>query len=294
VALRERTKIDFGGHDPGRGGRSVTASVAGFGLIARLADDLSAIGDAEVTVDFSQVSWFEAHLVASLEIVFRQAAQRGTVVRIAGLQPRLKDAFLRNRLIGGTPPERGHTVIPMGAFSAVEGRRMIAHVSHHLGRPGMPPLPAALRSSFLDAIEELFANAALHARTHLPIAVGGQLFPRTGRLAFSVADGGLGMRPAVAARLGRDLPAAEAISWAMEPRNGTRQGSIPGGLGSRMLREIVEANGGRLTIVSNDGFWSQRGARVMVRSLARPFPGTTAVLELGIAGPSADQEGVTP
>lgn len=261
----------------------VCANAAGFAAIAGLHADLSRYREADIVVDFSRVSWVDGHLTASLDVVFRQAALRGNVVRLAGLKPRLRDTFCRNRLICERKADRFNTVMPIEAFEPDEALAFSGYAKRHLDRPEMPNMAAALRSGFFEGIDELFANAALHARTVVPIVVGGQYFPRRRLLAFSLADGGRGIPAAVCARLGRHLRAAEAVDWAMEPFNTTRQGDVPGGLGSKILREFVETNGGRLTVVSNDGFWQQHGTEVCRRSLAAPYPGTAVVLEINTA-----------
>jgi hypothetical protein len=53
---------------------------------------------------------------------------------------------------------------------------------------------------------------------------------------FVLTDGGRGIPGSVRGSFpDRKLSDADAISWAMEPFNTTRQGDIPGGLGSKLL-----------------------------------------------------------
>ncbi|MCJ2080667.1 ATP-binding protein [Methylobacterium sp. J-090] len=258
----------------------VKANTAGFNAMACLHRDLSGFHDANIIVEFSKVAWFDGHLTAALDLVFRQAACRRNVVRLSGLRPRLRDTFCKNHLISKRKFDRHNTVMPIRAFEVDQALAFSGYAKRHLDRPEMPNMTAALRRCFFESIDEIFANAALHARASLPVIVGGQYFPRRQVLAFAIVDGGEGMQRAVCAKLHRALSPAEAIAWAMEPYNTTRQGDVPGGLGSKVLREFIEENGGRITVVSAGGLWQQHGALVSRRHLAAPYPGTAVLLEM--------------
>jgi hypothetical protein len=74
-----------------------------------------------------------------------------------------------------------------------------------------------------------------------------------------------------------------AIEWAMQDYNTTRQGDIPGGLGSKLLRDFIRLNKGKLVIASNGGFWCQSGTDVKMNRLSYAFPGTAVLLEVNTA-----------
>ena len=138
----------------------------------------------------------------------------------------------------------------------------------------------ALKGKFFEGIDELFANSALHSKSSLPITVCGQFFPKSRLLDFAIVDGGRGIAGSVSST-GRRFPnEADAIDWAMQPGNTTREGDIPGGLGSEILREFIALNGGRLIIASGAGFWCQKGNSVIKSPLRHSFPGTTVILEI--------------
>ena len=73
---------------------------------------------------------------------------------------------------------------------------------------------------------------------------------------------------------------SDSIAWAMVPYNTTRAGDIPGGLGSKVLRDFVELNRGRLLIASAGGFWCQKGSVVSKIQLPNQYPGTAVILEI--------------
>ena len=53
--------------------------------------------------------------------------------------------------------------------------------------------------------------------------------------------------------LQREIGPSAAIEWAMKGRNTTRSGDVPGGLGLKILKEFIQLNGGRLSIVDHIG-----------------------------------------
>jgi hypothetical protein len=71
----------------------------------------------------------------------------------------------------------------------------------------------------------------------------------------------------------------------MQDYNTTRQGDIPGGLGSKILRDFITLNKGKLIVVSNGGFWCQDGEGVRLLRLTHAFPGTAVLLEVNTADP---------
>ncbi|QGY01949.1 hypothetical protein MMSR116_08715 [Methylobacterium mesophilicum SR1.6/6] len=269
------------GPEPGAAARgSLIGNAAGFGTMAGLHRALSAHSDTDIIVDLSRVGWVDGHLTAALDTVFRKAGSRGNAVSLTGMAPRLRDTFCKNHLILARKPDRFNTVMPITAFEEDDGPAFSWYAKRHLDRPEMPRMTTALRRRFFEGLDELFANAVLHAHATQPIIVGGQYYPRAHRLAFCMADGGQGIPSAVRAKLGDAQSAEDAIAWAMEPYNTTRLGDIPGGLGSKVLRDFIALNGGQMTIVSGGGFWRQTGAQACKRALGAPYPGTVVVLEI--------------
>lgn len=140
-----------------------------------------------------------------------------------------------------------------------------------------------LLKKFRESIYEIFSNAVIHSQTKLGIFSCGQYFHKKHRLDFSVADLGIGIRRNIHERLGLDLSAEEAISWALEGKNTTKAGPIPGGLGLKLLREFIVKNEGRIQIVSDKGYWELSEGTVKTKAFAEPFPGTVVTIEINTA-----------
>ncbi len=61
--------------------------------------------------------------------------------------------------------------------------------------------------------------------------------------------------------------------------NATKRGSIPGGLGLKLLSEFIKLKSGRLQIVSDSGYWSLENSDIQTALLSAPFPCTVANVE---------------
>lgn len=252
----------------------------GFDAIAKLHAELSLYSNQPISIDFQYLRWIDAHLATLLMIVVRRAQSRGNIVNFINMAQNIRLILAKNGFLNEKAPDSFHTTMPVTEFDLTEGVRFSQYTRDHVMRPEMPKMTKALQGKFYEALDELFANSSLHSRSELHICVSGQFYPKTGRLAFALADGGVGMNGAVLAGKQLVLTPIDAIDWALQPGNTTRSGDIPGGLGLKLIRSFIEQNGGRLTIVSNEGNWCQTGSQVAKSTLSQPFPGTGVILEI--------------
>lgn len=140
-----------------------------------------------------------------------------------------------------------------------------------------------LLKRFRESIFEIFSNAVLHSNTKMGIFSCGQFFPRQNKLDFTVADLGVGIRQNVGEYLGREISAIQATVWATEGNNTTKGGSVPGGLGLKLLGEFIDLNGGCLQIASDAGYWRRSNEGSSSIPLHHPFPGTIVNIEVNTA-----------
>lgn len=85
----------------------------------------------------------------------------------------------------------------------------------------------------------------------------GQHYPNIGVLHLTVIDIDFGIGiPTSVRSLAQNLGKTdnEALEWAFEPGNSTKQDSISRGIGLNLLQEFIIKNHGNLTIFSNDGY----------------------------------------
>ena len=254
---------------------SLQSNSGGFSRLGLLHQELSNFSNAKITIDLSKLRWFDGHMAAPMRLIIRQAEARANSISYISPSPAVETLLRKNGFLSGVRKiaDDHRTTMPVTEFSLDEAVKFSLYAKQHLDRKEMPKMSPALRSKFFEGVDELFANSALHSKSRLGVAVGGQFYPRLRRLDFTLVDGGRGIPGSVRASLkDRMFNDPEAIAWAMEDYNTTRQGDIPGGLGSKILRDFIKINKGKLVIVSNSGFWFQDGHRVTMHQLGSAFP----------------------
>lgn len=76
---------------------------------------------------------------------------------------------------------------------------------------------------------------------------------------------------------------SECIEWATKDKNTTKTGNISGGLGLAIIFDFIKLNGGKIQIISSDGYWELRRGKVHKQELNFSFPGTIANLEFNLS-----------
>lgn len=268
----------------------------GFARLARLHHEISPFSNATIHIDMSKLIWLDGHLSSALLIVIRRSQLKGNTLQFANTNPTVKSVLRRNGLFRNRMEDRARTTMPIREFGLEEAVEFSRYARQHFSRREMPKMSAALENKFYEGVDELFANSALHSNASIKLVVCGQFYPRTRVLDFSMVDGGRSIPGSLRESGIVQQSDGDAIDWAMAPGNTTRQGDIPGGLGLKVLREFIQLNGGKLTMVSGAGFWTQNTQGVSKEMLSHPYPGTIAVLEINtsdknlydlVGGPSA-------
>ena len=260
--------------------RDIRTDISGAMTMALLHQQLAQHRSSVILIDMQRVSWIDAHLAAMLMIIIRHSQARENVVQFVNMAERISAILQKNGFLAQRRQDNYRTTMPLIEFHPTAGVEFSHYARTHLRRPEMPSMTDALTGKFYEGIDELFANSSLHSQTQRQICVGGQFFPNLENLSFVIADGGRGIDGAYLAKFGSVIKAHDAIEWAMQPGNTTRMGDVPGGLGLKLIRSFVEKNGGRLTIISNDGYWCQSGTRTHRWQMQAPFPGTAVVFEI--------------
>lgn len=206
-------------------------------------------------------------------------------VELLGIRPAVERVLCRNGFLSHygrqKMPDRYGTTIPYQRFDVKDDRYFGQYVeADFIRRSEMPVMSEPLQKKFREGVFEIFSNAVMHSQTKLGIFSCGQFFRLKHQLVFAVADLGIGMRENIKRGTGIDMKADEAIMWATEGRNTTRRGSIPGGLGLKILREFIALNNGALRIVSDAGYWESSDGNVRTCILDHPFPGTVVSIEI--------------
>jgi hypothetical protein len=270
------------GHvEAGIGG--VRSDARGFARLGLLHQELAQFDQTSITIDLSKIDWFEGHMAGPMRIVVRQAEARGNTILFTRPQPPVETVLRKNGFLSGKIPDHHGTTMPLTHFGLDDAVPFSLYAKQHLARREMPKMSEALRGKFFEGVDELFANSSLHSKSSHGVAVAGQFYPKQYRLDFTITDGGRGIPGSVRSANPMKISDPRAIEWAMQDYNTTRHGDIPGGLGSKILRDFIRLNNGKLIIASNGGFWCQTGDKVQLFRLTNAFPGTAVLLEVNTA-----------
>lgn len=263
----------------------------GFASLARLYAETEHCFLIDIEFDMQFTTWLDADMCAAFGAMLYRLGDNLNSVEITNISPNVKRILSKNRFLsyyGGEKISNAwSTTIPYKRFEIEDGRYFANYIEHQfIDHPEFPQMSTGLLKRFRESIFEIFSNAVIHSRTQLGVFSCGQYFPRKERLAFSVADLGVGMQENVQNHLQMDIQPEEAIDWATRDNNTTKQANIPGGLGLKLLREFIDLNNGCLQIVSDAGYWCRRSQQTTMDRLDHPFPGTVVNVEIDVADQS--------
>ena len=148
----------------------------------------------------------------------------------------------------------------------------------------LPSMSDTLSKEFKKSIFEIFGNAVEHSETET-IFVCGQSFYHQNCMSFSITDIGIGFHKNVLLKTHQHLTPIDAIKWAMDKDTTTKQGSIPGGLGLKLIREFITLNKGKMQIASDYGYWELSDGSVTTKQFQNKFPGSAVNIKINISDP---------
>jgi hypothetical protein len=264
----------------------------GFSTLVNLAGRINAMEYTPISLNMSGATWVDANMCSPLGAILYQASRRSNTVRFEHFSEDVQKIFQKNGFLsfyGHTKrPDSWGTTIQYQRFERKDDRFFGAYIAQHFKNKAIPEMSPALRKKFWESIFELFSNAVIHSQTELGIFTCGQYFPRKDHISFAIADLGIGIPQTLVNNKGLHMAPEEAIHWAMEGANTTKTGSIPGGLGLKLLRDFIRLNLGCIQVVSDRGYWEQRAdGSVDKQVLPYPFPGTVVNIKINTADTSS-------
>jgi hypothetical protein len=240
-----------------------------------------------IEIDMGNVNWFDANMCAAFGAILYKIGREPNIVTLLNLQKGVETILSKNGFLSYYGREKRQdtyeTTIEYKRFEPKDDRYFAAYIEENMVGKGIPKMSEGLHKKFIESIFEIFSNAVIHSRTKMGIFSCGQYFPTKKRLVFSIADLGIGILKNVKEHTKQEMTAEQAISWAVEGKNTTKVGRIPGGLGLKLLREFITMNQGRIQIVSDKGYWELSGGKAFTKSFRNPFPGTTVNIEINTA-----------
>lgn len=261
---------------------------AGFEALIQLNEVTKDCFFDSIKVDMAQATWFYADMCSAFGAILYRLGENLNTVNLINMGTGVKSILSKNGFLshygGERIPDRWGTTIQYKHFDVRDDRFFAEYIENELiHRSEMPTMSQGLLKKFRESIFEIFSNAVLHSRTEMGIFSCGQYFPKRHQLDFSVADLGIGMRQNIQETLKIDFTAEDAIRWATEGSNTTKRGSVPGGLGLKLLSEFIDRNGGCIRIVSDGGYWQRKDRNTFTTPLENEFPGTIVAVEINTA-----------
>ncbi len=253
---------------------SIESNYGGFQAINAL---YSQCKDAFLeTIDLTLSDWFSANCASALGAVLYLIKAELNTVSVQAVKANAilhKNSFLS--FLGEQKQfDSYNTTVSYKEISPKEHLYFNDYVMKELlSKECFPSMSHPLKKKIGEAIYEIFVNCEIHSETE-KVFTSGQYFPNKNVLEFMISDIGIGLAESVNRKFSANFTSLEAIKWAIVDKNTTKTG-IPGGIGLAILQEFIQKNGGKLTIVSGDGFWQMDNGKVYECILSNPFPGTS-------------------
>jgi hypothetical protein len=266
----------------------IRSDLQGFATLVDLAERVKSLEYTTIVLNMSSAIWLDANMCAPLGAILYRASRQLNMVRFEHLGEKVKTILQKNGFLSyyghSRKVDSWGTTIQYQRFERKDDRFFGTYIEQHFKNKAIPDMSDALRKKFWESIFELFNNAVTHSETNLGIFTCGQYSPAKKHIDFAIADLGIGIPQTLVNKKGLQLTPEAAVDWAMQGANTTRTGSIPGGLGLKLLRDFIRFNQGRIQVVSQTGYWEQGAdGRVEKQTLLQPFPGTVVNIEINTA-----------
>lgn len=233
-------------------------------------------------IPLSFSSWFAANMCSALAGLLDKLSENFNEVKIQYIPPLVETILQKNQFLSyfGQPriADNYHTTIRFLKLKPTDGKYFNSYIFHELlGRTELPQMSEMVKGKMAEAIYEIFVNAQIHSETP-NIYTCGQFFPHDNKIEFTITDIGIGFKNKINRRFNSNLSSTQAILWATQDRNTTKEG-IPGGIGLAILKEFIEKNRGKMQIISDDGFYQIDHRCEQTRLFNGIFPGTIVNLQ---------------
>lgn len=231
----------------------------------------------EKRLELSFYYWFAANMSAAVGGLLDILKNNGVNYSLDKITSRIetilaKNGFLCQHFSYPKTTDTHHTTIPYHKLPPQSGEQFNDYVSSQLfERNEMPRMSQGVKNKMTELIYELFVNAQIHSGTDY-IYTCGQFFPYKNKIEFTIVDTGIGFKEKVNKKFNRNLSAEQAIKWAVQDKNTTKD--ITGGIGLAMLKEFTDYNKGKIQIISSDGYYQFSKGQEITSSFEGAFPGT--------------------
>lgn len=233
----------------------------------------------DIEIDFENVTFFNAAMSANLGAILYKLSNANQI-KIINVQGKPQTILQKNGFLSsfGFPKmfDSYNTTVPYMRFNNTDEKFFDQYVSDLVSRDYLlPQMDSMVRNEIKKSIFELFNNVVCHSESKEGAFCCGQFFPTDHIFEFMIVDLGIGIKNRILKDKGQIFDGGSALEWVMTEGSTTKNGNIPGGLGLKLLKNLIELNHGALQICSNEGFWKMNyKGHINTWNLENEFPGT--------------------
>jgi hypothetical protein len=264
----------------------VTCNRDGYEYLSKVAGATLAFSNTILDLNFKNCTWFDGNLCAVLGNILDGLVQRHNQISLVGMNDNIENIFSRNFFLKSFSSNAylnlSSLTIPYKKFKLEDEQAIKDFIKVELfDKPDMPQMSNEAKKSILVNIFEVCVNAITHGNCEYVYCCG-QFFPhRTpAKVSISFVDLGRTIKANVNDYLKDQKNGNETIIWALKDGNTTKTGNEPGGIGLKLLQDLVNLNKGKLQIVSADGFIELKNGEFSENTMNVFFPGTIVTVEL--------------
>jgi hypothetical protein len=273
--------------------REVAGDKYGFEFFASLAGKSLLLRNEEIIIDFDYCNFFEGNLCSILGNILDSCIERGNRIYIRNLIGNVRGAISRNGFLENFAtsinfPNSYQTSVPYRKFKLEDENIAKDFFKTELfEKQKMPRMSPLAQKEIIRNIFEVCLNAVTHGNCEY-IYCCGQVYLRrnTPKAVLTFTDLGRTIKANVNNYLGENKSGVDAIKWALTDGNTTKTAAIPGGLGLKLLQNLIHLNKGTLQFISADGFLEIHEGKVSSSALEIDFPGTIVTIELLLKDPN--------
>lgn len=266
----------------------IRSEYEGYDFLVGLMNQHKDVEHEDISLNFSYVSFLDANLCALIGAIFEIFESKHNTIKITHLKPNVELILRKNDFLnrfGFTKVfDHNNTVVTYRRFTPKDDSSFSAYIQNQLlKKPGFPSHSEKLGKAIARNIFEIYENARTHGKCDY-IHTCGQFFPKghDKPLQFTIVDKGVNIKENVSMYLKRDVPADEAIEWAMVKGHTTKTGVTSGGLGLAVIFEFIKLNKGKIQVISSDGFYEFKNGNVVKKRLNSVFDGTVVNIKFNL------------
>lgn len=262
-----------------------------YDKLIELYHTLNALNQQKVILDFSNVTFLAANLLAVLGCcVENTVTKRNHKIALRNIHPKIKTIMQKNGFNKYFTWDSIHDV-----YHNTMSYEIFKSTTEHLvdferylllnvfSRNNLPIMNSAYKNSIIDNFLEMFNNVIDHANSS-HVYVCGQFYPKSMNLCFSIVDIGTTIKENVTSYLSATSmnSPSSSLEWAIIPGNSTKAMEAPGGLGFSTLLDFLKHNNGSFLLISDKEIYELQANKECFNILALPFPGTIVTITINL------------